>query len=86
MNVRESVRTAYRGLAGNKLRSALTMLGIMIGVGAVVAMISIGTGSSALVVSRIQQLGSNLLIVTPGSAGGGFEGARQAAGRMSPSA
>jgi putative ABC transport system permease protein len=56
------------------------MLGIMIGVGAVVAMISIGTGASVSVTSRIQSLGSNLLMVTPEFAQGGFAGARQAGG------
>lgn len=82
MNIRDSLRTAFRGLVANKLRSLLTMLGIMIGVGAVVAMISIGAGSSALVVGQIQQLGSNLLIVMPGSAEAGPGGPRQAEGTM----
>lgn len=80
MNVVESLRTAYRGLAANKLRSFLTLLGIMIGVGAVVAMISIGTGASSMVTTQIRGLGSNLLMVLPGSAGGEGGGARQASG------
>lgn len=70
MNLWQSLKTAYRGLVTNKLRSFLTLLGIMIGVGAVVAMISIGTGASFYVSDQIRNLGSNLLIVTPGRAGG----------------
>jgi putative ABC transport system permease protein len=81
MNVIESLRTAYRGLVANKLRSFLTLLGIMIGVGAVVTMISIGTGASSMVTTQIRGLGSNLLMVQPGSAGGEMGGgARQASG------
>ncbi|TET52608.1 MAG: FtsX-like permease family protein [Actinobacteria bacterium] len=81
MNLLESLRTAYRGLIANKLRSTLTMLGIIIGVGAVVAMISIGTGASDFATSRIKELGSNILFISPGSPGGqGFGGARGAEG------
>jgi putative ABC transport system permease protein len=76
----QNIKTALRGIAANKMRSGLTMLGIMIGVGAVITMISIGSGASSSVTSRIQSLGSNLLMVRPGSAGMGQEGARQAAG------
>lgn len=79
MNLWQSLKTAYRGLVTNKLRSFLTLLGIMIGVGAVVAMISIGTGASAYVSDQIRGLGSNLLIVTPGRAAG-QGGASQAQG------
>ncbi|MBI4744541.1 MAG: ABC transporter permease [Actinobacteria bacterium] len=79
MSLRQSLKTALRALSINKMRSGLTMLGIMIGVGAVVAMISIGTGASVSVTSRIQSLGANLLMVTPEFTGG-FAGARQAGG------
>ena len=75
-----TIRIALRALAANKARSALTMLGIIIGVGAVVAMVSIGAGASQSVTSSIQGLGSNLITVIPGSGGGGFGGARQAIG------
>lgn len=75
-----TIKIALRALAANKVRSALTMLGIIIGVGAVVALVSLGTGASQSVSNRIQGLGSNLLTVTPGSGGGGFGGARQALG------
>lgn len=80
MNLWQSFKTAYRGLVTNKLRSFLTLLGIMIGVGAVVAMISIGTGASFYVSNQIRNLGSNLLIVTPGRAATGQGGASQASG------
>ncbi|KKM95660.1 hypothetical protein LCGC14_1186020, partial [marine sediment metagenome] len=71
---------AYRGLVANKLRSLLTMLGIIIGVGAVVAMISIGTGAQESATESIRGLGSNILFISPGSPGGGFGGARGAQG------
>jgi len=79
MNLYEGLKIAWRGLLANKVRSALTMLGIIIGVGAVVAMISIGAGANKSVTGRIQGLGSNLLTVIAGS-GAGSGGARQAAG------
>lgn len=79
MNVIQNIKTALRGIAVNKMRSGLTMLGIMIGVGAVIAMISIGTGASSMVGSQIQSLGSNLLMVMSGS-GERQGGARQAIG------
>ena len=74
----ESVQIAVTALLGNKLRSILTMLGIIIGVGAVIAMISIGMGVKQNVTNSIASLGSNMLIVTPGSTNKG--GVRSAAG------
>jgi putative ABC transport system permease protein len=74
----ESVRIAITALLSNKLRSILTMLGIIIGVGAVIAMISVGMGVQKKVTSSIASLGSNMLIVTPGSTNSG--GVRSAAG------
>jgi putative ABC transport system permease protein len=67
MNVLQSARIALRALRVNKLRSALTMLGIIIGVGAVIAMVSVGAGAQARVAEQIQSLGSNLIIVLSGS-------------------
>ena len=78
MLFKESVRIAFTALFANKLRSALTMLGIIIGVGAVIAMISVGMGVRQQVQTSIASLGSNMLIVSPGSASSG--GVRQAAG------
>ncbi|MGB9880535.1 MAG: ABC transporter permease, partial [Anaerolineae bacterium] len=66
MNVIESVRIALRSLAANKLRAGLTMLGIIIGVGAVIALVAAGAGAQAQVLERFQSLGSNLLVVSPG--------------------
>ena len=61
------LRVALRALAVNKLRSALTMLGIVIGVGAVIVMIAVGAGAQERVEEQIRALGSNLLLVMPGS-------------------
>src|SRR5207302_8040731 len=63
----QSARIALRALRVNKLRSALTMLGIIIGVGAVIAMVGVGAGAQARVAEQIQSLGSNLIIVLSGS-------------------
>jgi len=67
MSLSLSIGIAIRALTGNKLRTFLTMLGIIIGVGAVIALMSIGRGAQAQVTSQIQSLGSNLLFVRPGS-------------------
>jgi putative ABC transport system permease protein len=67
VTVMQSIRIALRSLRVNKLRSALTMLGIIIGVGAVIAMVAVGAGASARVTEQIQSLGSNLIVVLPGS-------------------
>ncbi len=67
MTLLQSARIAVRALRVNKLRSALTMLGIIIGVGAVIAMVSVGAGAQARVAEQIQSLGSNLIIVLSGS-------------------
>jgi len=67
MDFIESVRLASRGLLANKMRSILTMLGIIIGVGAVIALLSIGQGAQAAITEQIQDIGSNLVIVFPGS-------------------
>jgi putative ABC transport system permease protein len=67
MKIGALLRIALRALAVNKLRSALTMLGIVIGVGAVIVMIAVGAGAQARVEEQIRALGSNLLLVMPGS-------------------
>jgi putative ABC transport system permease protein len=67
VNVLESVRIAVRALAANKLRALLTMLGIIIGVAAVISLMSVGRGAQAAVTERIQGLGTNLLFIRPGS-------------------
>ena len=62
-----SNRIALRALKVNRLRSALTMLGIIIGVGAVIAMVGVGAGATKRIQQQIQSIGSNLIIVLPGS-------------------
>lgn len=78
MNLLESIRVSMRALRANKLRSMLTMLGIIIGVAAVIAMVGIGNGATANITSQIKGLGSNLLIVQPGQTNS--SGVRGAAG------
>ena len=68
MNIFESMRVALRALTANRLRSALTMLGIIIGVGAVIALLSIGQGAGAAITQQVQGIGSNLIIIFPGTA------------------
>ena len=57
----------FRSLAANKVRSALSMLGILIGVGAVVAMLALGRGAQKAIESQLSSLGSNLLVLRPGA-------------------
>ena len=59
----DTFRIAARGATANKLRSLLTVLGIMIGVSAVIILVAVGTGSSQAVQDRIQQLGTNTITV-----------------------
>jgi putative ABC transport system permease protein len=75
----ESLGIALRALTANKLRTALTMLGIIIGVGAVIALLAIGQGASAAVEARFSALGTNTFYVVPGSSMQG--GVRTASGQ-----
>ena len=70
--ITENVAIAIRGIAANRLRSALTMLGILIGVGSVILLVAVGTGSSAAVKKQLDSLGTNTLTVFKA---GGFGGA-----------
>jgi putative ABC transport system permease protein len=72
MEYMEIVEEAARTLTINKLRTGLAMLGIVIGIGSVIALISLGQGSQASVQSQIQSLGANILTISPGSQTGGF--------------
>jgi putative ABC transport system permease protein len=80
VNIAESARFAWRGVTANKPRSALTTLGILIGVASVIILLAVGTGSSRRVQESISSLGSNVLTVTSASGGtggrrgGGFGG------------
>ena len=67
MNWSETVRTAYEAIRTRRLRSGLTVLGILIGIAAVMLTVGLGQGAQAKVAAQINQLGSNLLIVSPGS-------------------
>jgi putative ABC transport system permease protein len=78
VSLSESVRVALRALGANKLRASLTMLGVIIGVSAVIALMSIGKGVQASVTAQIKGLGSNLLFISPGSTNQG--GVRTQAG------
>jgi putative ABC transport system permease protein len=72
--VSETIRVALGGLAANKLRTGLTVLGLMIGVGSVIVLIAVGTGSSTTVQNQIDSLGSNVLMVISSSGLGGLRG------------
>ena len=74
------IRTALSSIGANKLRAGLTLLGIVIGVAAVISLMSIGRGAQENIISRIEELGTNLLFVRPGSASeGGFFGGSDSA-------
>lgn len=73
-----TLRISFRALRANKMRSALTMLGIIIGVGAVITMLAVGKGASKQIADQISSMGSNLLMVLPGSTTSG--GVRMGAG------
>lgn len=81
MTFLDAVTSALDALRLHKLRSALTMLGIIIGVAAVIAMVAVGGGAREQVVAQIRSLGSNLLIVTPGNVTSG--GVRMGSGAAS---
>lgn len=66
MNVLENLRLAFQSIMANRLRSGLTILGIVIGVMAVITMLSIGGGTQASVTRQIESIGTNLLIILPG--------------------
>ena len=79
----ENLRVALDGLTANKMRSGLTMLGVVIGVAAVIALLSIGEGAQASITDQISSVGTNLLAVTPGSASqGGVQGAAGSAATL----
>lgn len=76
MNISKLIITSFKNLGINKLRTGLAMLGIIIGIGSVIALMSLGQASQKAVQSQIQSLGSNLLTVSPGSqTSGGVRGA-----------
>lgn len=85
MNLLLTFRIAIRALSRNKMRSGLTMLGIIIGVGAVIAMVGIGQGASATIQSSIANLGNNMLYVMSGSmTTGGMRGGAGSSNNLTP--
>lgn len=78
IDIPSTLKISFRALKVNKMRSALTMLGIIIGVGAVIAMLAVGTGASRKISEQISSMGSNLLIILPGATTSG--GVRMGAG------
>jgi len=71
MNLSECIKVAFEGLSANKVRSGLTMLGVVIGVGAVIAMIAIGQGAKQQTMKAIQAMGTNVLSIRPGQSRAG---------------
>src|SRR3989338_8243047 len=67
MKLNDIIHETYAALSANKVRSGLTILGIVIGISSVIAMVSIGTGASNTISSSIESLGSNLIQITPGA-------------------
>lgn len=85
MNLFLTFKIAFRALSRNKMRSILTMLGIIIGVGAVIAMVGIGQGASASIQSQIANLGNNMLFVNAGSSNtGGMRGGMGSNNTLTP--
>src|SRR5712692_8968153 len=80
MGVGQSLKVALSSLLANKLRSSLTMLGMVIGVGAVITLMSIGQGAQAAVQAQFNSLGTNLVFVAPGTTSSG--GIRAQAGTV----
>ena len=79
-SVTNLIKAAFKSILKNRMRSLLTSLGIIIGVSAVIVMVSIGEGSSYRIKNSINSLGTNLLIAFPGSTSSG--GARMGAGSV----
>ena len=67
MSLMMTFRIAFKALGRNKLRTALTMLGIIIGVGAVIAMVALGSGAQAMIEEQVRSTGTNLITIMPGS-------------------
>ena len=80
MTAVDGLRVAFRALAANKLRTALTLLGMVIGVAAVITLMSIGAGVQTSIEERIRQAGTNLLSVSPGASNNRFGGFRTRGG------
>ena len=80
MNIQNLMKIALKALNNNKMRCFLTMLGVIIGVGAVIAMLAIGNGSKNSIKAQISEMGSNMIMIMPGAENHG--GVRQSASDM----
>ena len=67
INIPSTIKISFRALKVNKMRSSLTMLGIIIGVGAVITMLAVGTGARQEIAEQVSSVGSNLLMILPGT-------------------
>ena len=80
-----TLRIAFKALARNKLRTALTMLGMIIGVAAVIAMVALGSGAQAMIEEQVRSTGTNLITISPGSFNmGGVRGGGGTSTRLTP--
>jgi len=86
MSILMTLRIAFKALGRNKLRTALTMLGMIIGVAAVIAMVALGTGAQAMIEEQIRATGTNLITISAGSAAaaGGVRGGQGSSVRLVP--
>src|ERR1035438_4225845 len=71
MLLRDAFKTATRSLLHGKMRSILTMLGIVIGIASVIVLMSIGQSAPDLILGQVQGIGSNLIVITPGAPSNG---------------
>ena len=86
MSILMTIRIALKALARNKMRTALTMLGMIIGVAAVIAMVALGTGAQAMIEEQVKAAGTNLVTIYAGSAQapGGVRGGAGSSSRLTP--
>jgi putative ABC transport system permease protein len=85
MSILMTLRIAFKALGRNKLRTALTMLGMIIGVAAVIAMVAMGTGAQAQIEEQIKSAGTNMITIFPGSINaGGVRGGSGTSSRLTP--
>jgi putative ABC transport system permease protein len=72
MNIKYGVRTAYEGVYSNKARSLLTTLGIVIGIASIILIVSIGNGAEQLILSQVEGMGADMIVLRPGKQPAGF--------------
>jgi len=80
MTTRDLFEETYSAVTVNKVRSGLTMLGIVIGIASVIALVAVGQGSQASIQASVDSLGANLVMITPGAQASFGSGVRAAAG------